>query len=223
MGGLVPDVAMKFATKKALSTVDRVRDHFERNGSAVDAELRAVFPPPPSFHALLPDQTSAVQRSLPLEADEENQTWVPLKSESAFVASWANYHPPAVGKRNMGIGKSECDCDCSAQEVLAHYFAVTSRANARVSAENGDLALIVLDRTTPHDFTWTTVKNMPFPLRPREFVGRYVRHERSEYCTRSELWGTRAPHEPSTCASELWGARHMNRAHVRASSGGCAT
>ncbi|GMI23360.1 hypothetical protein TeGR_g15299, partial [Tetraparma gracilis] len=174
--GWVPKLAMEYGTKYFLGFMKHeLQDQYERGEADVDEELRALFPPPPPLEGLDDEQQSVAQRCLQLEAESVAVTWTPLKRVSPFVSTWANYKPPQLGGRTaVALGKAESEIDCSAHEALAHKFHVTSRVNRRYAKENGDLARVVLDRRTDHDFIWAMVTKLPFPLRPREFVGRNI-------------------------------------------------
>jgi hypothetical protein len=97
MGGRVPDAAMKFATKKTLAIVDRVRDRHERSGTAVDAELRGAFPPPPTLGQLNEEQKRIAQSCMALETGSAAVEWTKLKSASPFVELGMKYSKP-IGK-----------------------------------------------------------------------------------------------------------------------------
>jgi hypothetical protein len=174
-GGSIPVQVMNYGVKSALGLVEVIRDLYERNGKAVDAELRGAFLPPPLLNLLNEEQSRVAQKCLALEREQSAANWTPLKRISLFVEMWANYEPAKKrGERSIGIGKSVCELDCSAHSALAYRFAETGREASRVSRENGDLARVVVTQHSSHDYVWASVKRPPFPLRPREFVGRCV-------------------------------------------------
>jgi hypothetical protein len=85
---------MNFGVKSALGFVEEVRDKYERNGKAVDAELRGALPPPPPMGQLNEEQTRIVQNCTALETGTAVVEWTKLKSPSPFVAISMNYTKP---------------------------------------------------------------------------------------------------------------------------------
>jgi hypothetical protein len=110
-GGSVPVAAMNFGVKTGLSIAERLRDRYERNGEAVDAELRRAMPPPPllrhlesavgvSSAVLRPyvsndKQTSIMEVCLSLEAEADSESDTPWafscgpRVTSAAARAWA--------------------------------------------------------------------------------------------------------------------------------------
>jgi hypothetical protein len=164
---------MNFGVKRALSHAEDLRAKYERVGKAVDAELRNAFPRPPAMDSLDDEQTRVAQSCLALETESAEVNWAALKGDSPFVSTWANYKPPKTrGERSIAIGKAKCELDCPARDALAWWVAETGRELTIVKKERGDLALLELSRRDAHDFVWASVKKLPYPFRPREFVGR---------------------------------------------------
>ncbi|GMI35292.1 hypothetical protein TeGR_g2861 [Tetraparma gracilis] len=174
VGGSVPAMAMNWGLKSALSSMEDLRDNYERRGETVDAELRGEFPQPPPRSSLNDEQTRVAQSCLALEVGSDTAEWTPLNTDP-FVPIWANYDPPRKdGERRIAIGKAVCDVDCPAKEALAWWFMETGRELTSIKKEQGDLAVLELSRRNAHDYVWVTIKRLPFPLRPRESVGRYM-------------------------------------------------
>jgi hypothetical protein len=93
-GGMIPVRAMNFGVKKALGLAEELRDKYERNGKAVDAELRGAFPPPPLVQQLEDEQAGVVLRCLALETGSAAVEWTKLKSASPFVSMSMKYSKP---------------------------------------------------------------------------------------------------------------------------------
>jgi hypothetical protein len=85
---------MNFGVKTALGFVEEVRDKYERNGKAVDAELRGALPPPPPVGQLNEAQTRIVQNCTALETGTAAVEWTKLKSPSPFVSISMQYMKP---------------------------------------------------------------------------------------------------------------------------------
>jgi hypothetical protein len=117
IGGSIPLFLMNMKTKSMLLTAENLRDRFERNGEAVDAEMRATFKTPPTISQLNPDQTSVVNRCLALEAGED-EGWAELQSSSRFVDMQMKYAPPRRGERSVALGKARSIVDTSANLFL---------------------------------------------------------------------------------------------------------
>jgi hypothetical protein len=121
MGGRIPVMAMNYGVKAALAFAESFRNSFERNGKAVDAELRRALPPPPSMETLNEEQAGVAQRCLALETESAAEiaalvrssknlvtyrgsaaaqaraakgSWVKLKSTSPFVSLSMMYTEP---------------------------------------------------------------------------------------------------------------------------------
>jgi hypothetical protein len=87
-------MVMNFGVKIPLGFAENIRDKYERNGKAVDAELRGAFPPPPPMDDLNEEQTRVVQRCLALETGSASVEWTPLQSTSPFVSMSMKYTKP---------------------------------------------------------------------------------------------------------------------------------
>jgi hypothetical protein len=87
-------MAMNFGVKKALGITESIRDTHDRNGKAVDAELRSAFRPPPPLNQLSEEQTRAAKSCLGLETASATLEWTSLKSSSPFVALSMQYTKP---------------------------------------------------------------------------------------------------------------------------------
>jgi hypothetical protein len=98
-GGSVPVLAMNFGVKTALAFADLLRDKYERNGKAVDAELRRALPPPPPMDALNEEQLRIVQRLSALGTGSVAVEWSPLKSTTPFVLLSMKHTKPERNQR----------------------------------------------------------------------------------------------------------------------------
>jgi hypothetical protein len=169
-GGSIPLFVANKLVKKNLSILKRLYETFERNGVLVDAELRECFLRPPSMDELAVDQREAVVRCQSLETASMNMKFVTLHSPSPFVSMSICFAP---GQR-VAQGLVESVLDCSPKDATAWLFDFASRERWRNSRDNGDLARLVVDETSPHDNTIATVQTMPFSLPYMEFVARQL-------------------------------------------------
>jgi hypothetical protein len=113
---------MNFGVKSALGFAEGLRDKHERNGKAVDAELRVAFPPPPLLKHLDDEQMRIAHSCLALETESVaaastnssskkllagvgggsaaararalKGSWVEMKSASPFVSLSMKYTKP---------------------------------------------------------------------------------------------------------------------------------
>jgi hypothetical protein len=138
LGGYVPDGAMKYAIKKSLAVVDRMLIRYERNGKAVDAELRGAFPPPPTFGELGADECLVMGKCRDLGSEAADVPWEVIKSALPFTKMWIKTLPPARGGKSVALGKATCVLDCSAHNAGAWQFNFDSRERNLVSAEEGN-------------------------------------------------------------------------------------
>jgi hypothetical protein len=76
--------------------------------------------------------------------------------------------------RSIALGRAEGQADCTAEEAAAWYFEYCGRERKRNALVSGDLARIEIGQAEgkANEKIFATLKNMPFPLRNREFVGR---------------------------------------------------
>jgi hypothetical protein len=98
-GGSIPVMAMNFGVKKVLSTAESVRDKYERNGNAVDAELRGASPPPPTVDQLNEEQMRIAQSCMALEAGSAAVNWTKLAPPSPFVELAMKYTKPVANEK----------------------------------------------------------------------------------------------------------------------------
>jgi hypothetical protein len=123
-------MAMNFGVKDALGSAEELRDKYERNGKAVDAELRREFPPPPLLQHLDEEQSGIVHSCLAMETESAaaastnssskrilaaiagnsaasraravKGSWVEMKSASAFVSLSMKYTKPEANGSRYG-------------------------------------------------------------------------------------------------------------------------
>jgi hypothetical protein len=182
-GGRVPILALNYGVKSALGTMENLRDTYERNGEAVDAELRAAAPPPPALASLQdPEQRRIVDTCEALEGyqdpDDEHapllsMEWTKLKSPFHSVQMWKKLRK--TEKRVVGMGKAEAVVDTSARLAAAWMFAWDSRDKMQRMREQGQYK-VVLRQRSPHDVTWVQLSPLPKPLWRREFIFRSIRY-----------------------------------------------
>jgi hypothetical protein len=89
---------MNFGVKNALGFAEGFRDKYERNGKAVDAELRAESPPLPLLKHLSEEQMRVAQNCLALETASATAEWKKLTSPSPFVEFAMKYSKPIGGE-----------------------------------------------------------------------------------------------------------------------------
>ncbi|GMI54554.1 hypothetical protein TeGR_g8854 [Tetraparma gracilis] len=115
---------------------------------------------------------AAVGTNTAAQARAMKGSWIELKSTSPFVSLSMAYTEPEGSESSIALGKAKATLDCSAREAFAYQFAVCGREKTRRSKEGGNPAQFVIKEHTKHDFEWTWVKKMPFPLTNREFLSR---------------------------------------------------
>jgi hypothetical protein len=93
-GGSIPVRAMNWAVKSFLNVMEVLRDKYERNGKAVDAELRGAFPRPPLLQHLNDEQTRIARSCMALETGSASMKWTKLASPSPFVENAMTYTKP---------------------------------------------------------------------------------------------------------------------------------
>ena len=192
-GGLLPAIVMNKRLLSTMKTLARIQHKYERKGRLIDAEIRAVFPSPPPLDQLADEQTAVVEGCRTLEAEDERE-WKDLESPSPLVKMWVKYAKPKTGERPIALGKATAVIDCSALTTLASMAAYMSREIVKVNREEGNKARLILEsgghygciqeesnparkvagRWGQHDYTFATVKTLPFPLNNREFVCRAI-------------------------------------------------
>ena len=147
--GNLPEWALARSAKRTLSTVSLARLKFERLGSTVDAELRAVFPAPPPLHLLPDDVKTVFAKCAQLEPEINDPTRI---------------HRDDV-------------VDASASTAMAWLFTFDSSRRMQESLDKEELARLIAASRTNHDLTTAKIVHFPFPLKDREFVSRNVAAE----------------------------------------------
>jgi hypothetical protein len=89
-------MVMNYGVKTALGTLEGLRNMYERNGKAVDAELEGVFLSPPPLDRLNEEQRLVAQTCKGLETGTTADVvaWTKLKSKSPFVEISMRYTKP---------------------------------------------------------------------------------------------------------------------------------
>jgi hypothetical protein len=85
---------MDWAVKSFLRVADVLRDKYEREGKAVDAEVRSASPPPPLLQHLNDEQTRIARSCMALEAGSAAADWTSLEAPSPFVELAMIYTKP---------------------------------------------------------------------------------------------------------------------------------
>jgi hypothetical protein len=75
-----------------------------------------------------------------------------------------------LGDNGFATGKAETVFDCSASDAAARHYP-GSRELMQFARNTGDPRMMLAEPMA-HDITWCLVKNLPFPLAPRECVVR---------------------------------------------------
>ncbi|GMI19234.1 hypothetical protein TeGR_g13668, partial [Tetraparma gracilis] len=172
VGGSVPVRAMNYGVRNALGNVEDLRDKYERNGKAVDAELRGAFPPLPLLQQLDDEQARIAKSGLGLETGSAAVEWTKLASTSPFVELAMQHTKPVGREASIALGMAKATLDCSATEALVYQFAAFGREKMRISREEGNRARVIFKEHTKHDIEWALVVKFPFPLTNREFLHR---------------------------------------------------
>lgn len=125
---------------------------------------------------LTEDRRALIERARKLaDTDSSSSSWSPLQSPSAFVTLSMQFTAPQHGARSIATGKATAVIDTSSHDALAYTFMYCSRERMRINVvEEGNLARLVIRDEYEHDQVVAAIPNMPFPLRPREFVVRQV-------------------------------------------------
>jgi hypothetical protein len=173
-GGTVPVMALNLRLKSSLDVTKRIQDKFQRNKRLVDEEVREALPTPTPLGELSADQREVYLRSLSRETAYDNEKSIPLRSTSAFVEMLMAYTPPKRGERTVVLGSAEAIVDCPPKSAAQWIITFCSRERMIVDREEGNLARLVIEQSTPYDITVATVKRMPLPLYHREFVNRIL-------------------------------------------------
>ena len=189
MAGRIPKMLLNMRIKSTLGYLQSAQNVFERKGDTIDEEVRAAFPTPPDLAQLTPEQSkifddcrrlltdgpmatprrrSSIFRSAVAPSSSEYQH---LQSPSPFVKMSCK---TPQGSLRIAIGRATASLDCSAHEAMAWWSATCSRRRTKISYEEGNPARIVAKRSSAHDEIFATIKNFPFPMAHREFVGRQL-------------------------------------------------
>jgi hypothetical protein len=123
----------------------------------------------------LTEEQKAVYESCRFLAIQGNDAaWEPVVSPSIFVSMWMKYSPSTDGGRSIAWSLAEAEVNCSVHDALSYYGHACSRTYTRTSLEEGNPALIQIKRRSDHDYSFATIKAMPYPFHYREFVVRSI-------------------------------------------------
>jgi len=117
LGGSIPKELLALRKKQTLGLVQTVQTSYERKGSVVDAEIRAVFPSPPPL-AELDDEPKAIVDSCRAMESGEEDVWETLPSPSPFVDMWVKHTPAKEYERAIAIGKATAVVDCPVRDAV---------------------------------------------------------------------------------------------------------
>jgi hypothetical protein len=170
-GGSIPRWVLDWLAKKSIKTLARMQKKFERNGSAVDREVRDAFKNPPAFASLSNEQKEVVKNSRALVSDRF--PFEPINSPSPFVDMWAQ-HLTFPGQATIVVGKGRVVLDCSARTAMGWWFDYCSRERMRIASEEKCPARLVVSTNGDHDNVVATVKTFPLFIDNREFVARQL-------------------------------------------------
>ena len=85
------------------------------------------------------------------------------------------YHDDSMIGRGVGTGKGVADIDARVEDAVGWLFDMCSRERMRFNGEDNDrLPRIILSSNGTNSIVSATLKSMPFPLHPREFVVRMM-------------------------------------------------
>ena len=209
LAGSIPEWLLNSNVLKGLHILDDVGVFFQRNGRVVDAEERAAFAPPPFLRELAPDQRALIERCLQLNDSSssigrassmiqrfssvigvtEETLWEEMRTK-CLVKMYKRFTKPAKGERRIALGKAECFVDCDAKNALswAHAFCSRERNRTNVTERHSSNARLIIENSSPIDHKWAMIKDTPFFLSDREFVGRSIcaRNERGHYIQGAE-------------------------------------
>lgn len=84
--------------------------------------------------------------------------------------------PPRYACRRIALGKAEGVVDCTAEEAAAWYFEYCGRERLYIDKSEGNPARLEIKQKEKrvNEKQFAAVKNMPFPLRKREFVFKHI-------------------------------------------------
>ncbi|GMI27081.1 hypothetical protein TeGR_g8001 [Tetraparma gracilis] len=185
-------------TGGVLARLRAAKRELARPAAAVEAELRAIFPSPPTYQSLPPDLQAICDSCLSLEsASGLSLQWRkhPTKSPILFFQSCSPPPPlpPALSAVTVTL-------DCPAKEALAWFFACLPGESA-LSKSVETMTVATIDRFSTCDETRAALFVQPWPLQRRSvFVRRFCVSDSASnsflLCTASVSTGSRTARSP---------------------------
>ncbi|GMI31066.1 hypothetical protein TrCOL_g1062 [Triparma columacea] len=169
------DKAIDYLAKNQLVEANRLQKEFRRNGKEVDAEVRgALVERMREGVELEEDQKKVFGELEEFFGGEDKEGWGLLESPYKGVKMKIKYKQQEKGQGSIALGKARGVADCTAEEAAAWYFEYCGRERKRNALVSGELARIEIRQAhgKVNKKIFATVKNMPSPLRNREFVVR---------------------------------------------------
>ena len=212
--GSAPTEASNYAASYALNPLDSLAVKYSRPGRVVDAEVRDCFI---ASYCGLPSVLSTGQQELVDRCVNFRNTdgFEVLSSSSPFIKLYKKLSSEDEGQKVLGgLGKSVSTVNASAAEVMAWTWDWCSCEKMRIHFESRkSIARMTVKEVDPNEQVVSTVKQFPFPFRPREFLVRCV--------WKKEVGGTFVYcWEDSEGVSIDYGGLDWKRKYTRASSVG---
>ena len=164
--GNLPTKIVNSTIGRSLDVVSQLKRFFERNGGAVDQELRGDFMVKIPEVTNNDDQRDIIEEQMG-KVDLNDDKWEPLEKNSSAFVKLSKIH---VKGESNAWGRASATIDASAEKVVAWFWDYCS--NERIATvrnfEKNPRELI--KSVSDNHNIFSTVKTMPWPSRTRQFV-----------------------------------------------------
>ena len=164
--GKLPTKIVNASIGRTLDVVSQLKRFFERNGGAVDQELRYAFMVKIPEVTTNDDQRDIIEEQMG-KVDLNDDKWEPLEKDSSAFVKLSKIH---VKGESNAWGKAAAAVDANAEEVVAWFWDYCS--NERMaSAKNFEKnPRELIKAISDNHAVFNTMKSMPWPLHTRQFV-----------------------------------------------------
>jgi len=158
-----------------LRDANLIQERYLRNGKKVDKEIRDIIAKEMIAELELSnDQKQLFKDNEEFFGEDSEAGWETLNYKG--VKMGVKHLQQKRGSNSIVIGKAKAETDCTAEVAAAWFFDYCSRQRLALEREKGSSVRLEIRKELKkvNERRYSTIKVMPFPLRSREFVQKFV-------------------------------------------------
>ena len=169
--GNIPKILIDYKLKEQLNVINEVQQHFRRQASKVDEEVRELW-----CEKLR--QQDVESRNLAIDAAKdayntllaEGKEWTSIRSDEVTQF----FQSKDSGSDGIYFGRALAVVDAEPEIVCAWWFDYCSNERMALHSVSKNSAKLIAKRTSFNDQVIASVRRLPWPFHKREFVARYI-------------------------------------------------